>query len=115
MCSVVPPPEINVRVISQDEGSRLSLRCDVNTTRGFTSDLDIMWLTSGNIISIAESMDPENVIDNEFTYTLFYYGSEELTSSDNNTVYQCHVLFNNMSLYENLTLNVTKRGEHIRY
>ena len=113
MCSVVPPPKINVRVISQDEGSRLSLRCDVNTTRGFTSDLDITWLTSGN--KIAKYIDPENVTDNEFTYTLYYNGSEELTSSDNNTVYQCHVLFNNMSLYENLTLNVTKKGEHIRY
>ena len=102
-----------MRVISQDEGSRLSLRCDVNTIRGFTSDLDIMWLTSGN--KIAKYIDPENVTDNEFTYTLYYNGSEELTLSDNNTVYQCHVLFNNMSLYENLTLNVTKRGELIRY
>ena len=102
-----------MRVISQDEGSRLSLRCDVNITRGFTSDLDIMWLTSGN--KIAKYIGPENVTDNEFTYTLYYNGSKELTSSDNNTVYHCHVLFNNMSLYENLTLNVTKRGEHIRY
>ena len=99
-----------MRVISQDEGSQLSLRCDVNTTKGFTSDLDIMWLTSGNKIA-----GPESVTDNEFTYTLYYNGSEELTSSDNNTVYQCQVLFNDMSLYENLTLNVTKRGEHIRY
>ena len=110
MYFVVPPPDINVTAINQNEGSRLSLRCDVKTVRGITSDLDIMWLTGGE--EVAKYIDSENVTENRTAYTLYYNGSRELTLRDNNTVYQCRVLVNNVSLTsDNLTLNVIGRGE----
>ena len=93
--------------ISQDVGSQLSLKCDVNTVMGFASDLDILWLTNGGIVA----RYPENMTENDINYTLFYNRSGELTLDDNNAVYQCQVSFNNISLDENLTLNVIDKGE----
>ena len=74
---------------------------------GFASDLDILWLTNGGIVA----RYPENMTENEINYTLFYNRSGELTLDDNNTVYHCQVSFNDISLYENLTLNLNDKGE----
>ena len=101
---------MNVTVISQNEGSQLSLRCDVSTVRGVANELGIVWLTDGEVK--AEYINSENMTENKTTYTLYYNGSRQLTLDDNNTVYQCRVLFNNESLlYDNVTLNVIGRGE----
>ena len=108
MCFVVPYPEIIVSAISQDVGSQLSLKCDVNTVMGFASDLNISWLTNGEEIV---ARYPENIAENDINYTLFYNRSGELTLDDNNTVYQCQVIYHNISLYENLILNLTGKGE----
>ena len=108
MCFVVPFPEIIVSAISQDVGSQLSLKCDVNTVMGFASDLDISWLTNGEGVV---ARYPENMAENDINYTLFYNRSGELMVDDNNTVYQCQVSFHNISLYENLTLNLIDKGE----
>ena len=108
MCFVVPFPEIIVSAISQDVGSQLSLKCDVNTVMGFASDLNISWLTNGEGIV---ARYPENMAENEINYTLFYNRSGELTLDDNNTVYQCQVTYHNISLYENLILNLIGKGE----
>ena len=105
----VVPINVNGRAVSQIVGDPLSLRCDVSIARGITSNMDIVWLTGGNVI--ANYNDSEIMTESKFAYTLYYNGSEKLTLNDNNTVYQCQVLINNMSFIDNLTLNVTEHGE----
>ena len=75
---------------------------------GFVSELNILWLTGGERIV---ARYPENMAENEINHTLFYNRSGELTLDDNNTVYQCQVIFHNISLYENLILNLIGKGE----
>ena len=105
----VVPINVIGRAISQNVGDLLSLRCDVSIVRGITSNMDIVWLTGGNVI--ANYNESEIMTESKFAYTLYYNGSEKLTLNDNNTVYQCQVLINNMSFIDNLILNVTEHGE----
>lgn len=105
MYYVVPPPDIDATAISQVIGSQLSLRCDVTTVKGITSNLSIKWLTNGT------EKEHNNVTENKTMYTLYYNGSGKLTSDDNNTVYQCQASINNVSRIYNLTLNVIGNGE----
>ena len=49
--------------------------------------------------------------ENEINHTLFYNRSGELTLDDNNTVYQCQVIYHNRTIYENLMLNLIGKGE----
>ena len=98
------PINVNGRAISQIVGDPLSLSCDVSIVRGITSNMDIVWLTGGNVI--ANYNDSEIMTESKFSYTLYYNGIEKLTLNDNNTVYQCQVLIDDMSFIDNLTLNV---------
>ena len=107
---VVPTPDnINVTVIStQTVGQSLTLQCSVNTVRGITSRVDIVWSSNGIDLRRIEGADVNFTSGILVTYT-DYYNAFQLNTSDDGRVYQCKVFVNTsppLTADDNTTLNV---------
>ena len=77
--------------VNQDIGDPLSLRCNVSTVKGITSNVSIVWMTNGKKLK----QEDGNVKENKTNYTYGYNNySKNLTANDNNMVYHCQVIIN---------------------
>ena len=108
---LVPTPDsVNVTVIStQTVGQPLALECSINTVRGITSRVDIVWISNGVELSRTEGVNVSFTSDSLVTYTE-YYNAFQLNTSDNNRLYQCQVFVNTSPLLmadDSVTLDVT--------
>ena len=105
---IVPSPTVKVIAIgSQTMGDKLSLRCDVNITKGISSSVILVWKINdterGEIVKYPLS-------NTSVMYTNFLNISS-LNSTDNNTVYNCQAVINtslsvNVSDNASLTINI---------
>ena len=107
----VPIPNVSVTVLNQSIGNTLLLRCDVNTVRGITSKVDIMWKVNNREIERYNG----NILENVISYVYYYNTSKKLTVNDNNAIYQCQVFVNrspSINATDSLTLNLTIGENH---
>jgi len=103
---VVPDANVNVTVVNQTIDEILSLKCDVNIVKGITSRVWILWKINGT----NSANDTGNVMENMTAYKYYYNDTEKLTSSDNNTVYQCQVIIDNTLIGDDsVTLNLISK------
>ena len=112
---IVPSPTVEVIAIgSQTMGDKLSLRCDVNITKGISSSVILVWKindTERGEIAIY----PLN--NTSVMYTNFLNISS-LNSTDNNTVYNCQAVINtslsvNVSDIDNANLTINIAGKKL--
>ena len=100
-----------IAIGSQTVGDKLSLRCDVNITKGISGSVNFVWK-----INDTESRENGQVVKNPLSNTLVQYTNflniSSLNLTDNNTVYSCQAVINtsrsvNASGNASLTINVT--------
>ena len=90
----------------QTVGSELSLKCDVTTVRGLTSDVEIVWMTtSGTAVELNDSrisISPTDSSGSIHTSTLhFSYLSED----DDESVYICSAAIHDTNSSRSVELN----------
>ena len=111
--SFVPsvPNSTNVTVTApntQIVGQSLILECSVTTVRGITSTIDIQWSIGNTVIQLIEGINSTLSTTSSVSYETTY-NITQLTTSDDNRVYQCKVLINTNPLLtttDNVTLNI---------
>ena len=78
----------NIQIVGQP----LILECSVTTVKGITSRVDILWKTGTSILKAVEGT---NVSSNEsYAIYLSSYTIPQLSTADNDRVYQCEVVIN---------------------
>jgi len=107
----VPTPDIvNLTTIGdQTVGQSLTLECRVETVRGITSRVDIVWSSNGSELQRIEEVNVNLLFDNLVVYT-DYYDILQLNTSDDGRVYQCEVFVNtspSIVANDNITLDLT--------
>ena len=93
---------------TQTVGQSLTLQCKVNTVRGITSRVDIVWSSGGTGLERMNDVS-STTMDNSLVYT-DYYTILQLNTTDVDRVIQCEGVINaNLPIMANdsITLNVT--------
>ena len=104
--NTVPSPSVNVSTLdTQTVGQSLTLECNVNTVRGTTSRVDIIWSSDdtdveimegsgdGRILERMEGVNVSSTTDNSVVYT-DTYNISQLSTTDDGREYQCEVVIN---------------------
>ena len=106
--TIVPIPS-NIRVTapnSQIVGQSLTLECSVNTVRGITSRVDIVWSSDDLLV---EGIKANSTTETVVTFTSIFT-IPQLSTTDDGRVYQCEVVINTsppVMATGNVTLDVT--------
>ena len=94
---------------TQIVGQSLILECIVTTVRGISSTIDIQWSNGNTILQLIEGINSTHATTSSVSYEASY-NITQLTTSDDNRVYQCKVLINTypqLTATDSVTLNVT--------
>ena len=103
---IVPTPNVSITILNtQTVGSELSLKCDVTTVRGVTSNAEIVWMRNDTAIEEMNnsriSISPTDSNGNSYTSFLkFSYLSE-----DDESEYTCRVTILDTNTSESVGLN----------
>jgi len=106
------PSSTNVTVTApntQIVGQSLMLECSVTTVRGITSTIDIQWSIGNTILQMVEGINSTLTTTSSVSYQTTY-NITQLTTSDDDRVYQCKVLINTnpqLTTTDSVTLDVT--------
>ena len=110
--TLVPTPIVMVTAPNtQVVGQSLELNCDVNITRGITSEVDIVWGTETIKLNRTDDVNLILIEGTVFTYTSTYT-IEQLSTSDKDRVYYCELVINSVSpvvVNDSILLNVTSK------
>ena len=110
--TLVPTPIVMVTAPNtQIVGQSLELNCDVNITRGITSEVDIVWGTETIKLNRTDDVNLILIEGTVFTYTSTYT-IEQLSTSDKDRVYYCELVINSVSpvvVNDSILLNVTSK------
>ena len=93
---------------TQTVGQSLTLQCEVNTVRGITSRVDIVWSSDGTELERMNDVS-STPMDNSLVYTDSYTISQ-LSTTDDGRVIQCEVVINaspSVMASDSITLDVT--------
>ena len=106
---LVPTPTVSVTALNtQIVGQSLTLQCGVNTVRGITRRVDIVWSSGGMELERMNNMS-STTMDNSLVYTHSYIISQ-LSTTDDGRVIQCEVVINaspSVMATGSITLDVT--------
>ena len=75
-------------------GDNLSLRCDINRTKGITSSMSIVWKINNTKIGGGIGSSISNKISISVQNTTSFLNISSLELTDSNTVYCCQVVIN---------------------
>ena len=90
-------------------GQPLTLDCQVNTVRGITSRVDIVWSSNGSELQRTEGLVHSSTTDDSVLYTEFYT-IPQLSTLDEHRTITCDFFINATSpiaTTDSITLNVT--------
>ena len=95
-------------MVTQTVGQALTLKCQVTTVRSITGRVDIVWSSSGKVLSTINSISP--IITNSSLVYTDSYTVSQLSTSDDGRVIQCEVVINTsppVMASNSITLDVT--------
>ena len=79
----------NIQIVGQS----LILECSVTTVRGITSRIDIEWSIGNTTLQITEEVNVISIENNSVIYKNIY-NITQLSTFDDDRVYQCKVIIN---------------------
>ena len=95
---------------TQIVGQSLTLECSVTTVRGITSRVDIVWSSDHSaLLEMIENLNLTVRTPSSTSLTITY-NIPQLSTEDENRLYQCEMVINTDPLVvavSNITLNVT--------
>ena len=107
---IVPKPTITLTGTgNQTVGDELSLRCDVNLSKGISGSVNFVWKINNTEVELHNMSFP---LSNTSALYTDFLNISSLNLTDNNAVYQCQAEIVtshsvNLTVSINLTLNVT--------
>ena len=107
--TIVPKPFTIMKILNnQTVGQSLTLECTITTVRGITSRVDVLWISNGLEIKRIDGVNFSN--NSELVQFTDFYTIPQLTTADENKIYQCEVFINAelpVKDTESISLNVT--------
>ena len=108
----VPAPSVTVHTPkNQIVGQSLTLKCDITTVRGITSNVNLIWSSNGVNIKRTEGINVNSRTSNSLLYK-DSYNISQLSTDDENRTYNCMAVIATPSpvkTTESVTLNVTSK------
>ena len=101
---------------TQTVGQSLTLKCEVNTVRGITGRVDIVWNSNGRKLWRMNNVSSTEV-DNSLVY-IDSHAISQLSTTDDGRVIQCEVVINTSPLVtasDSITLDVIGEYDNVIY